>query len=797
MTLRLVATAAIPVPAAAEGHGGGGHAAASAPGTPKQGPGIRRLPGAPLDSVRRSQSRQLFLHSVMFSLAGPVAALSFSVATGGLHRPTVALANAALLLVYALIGCSAFAWRKQPNDALFLRRGLILYVCLGVSWGGLLNALALGAAPSQYAAVVALTTASLATVMLSTPLTVSLGYCLPLAALGVIPVCIVDPADRALAVFAYAVFVCFVIAATLFSNRTLKELWAARVVMQREHRTISLFLREYEESGSDWVWETDPDGVLVSAGSRLYETSRIGREHVVGLAFASLFEPGSTGAGLDATLADYIARRTPFRNLEAVAHWGGRSVWLSLTGHPTFDADGRFRGFLGIGADVTSAKVAAARIQFLAEHDDLTGLWNRRMFLARFETSLVEGADLALLVLDLDGFKSINDLYGHGVGDVLLDVVGTRILGRLRAGDIAGRTGGDEFAILLRTRGPADALAFAAAMIDIVGAPCAANGIEITPGVSIGIALAPLQGTDTKNLFARADLALYESKRRGKRVAHLFTDAMEQDHMARLEKSADIAGAIERGEMFVEYQPIFELASGSVVAAEALVRWQHPRLGRLNAGDFIPLIEGSRDIERLGEFVLREACSTARAWPALVGINVNLSPQQLRSGDFADIVKSALDWSGLRPRRLSFEITETAFVDRSAKILSQIERIRLIGVGVVLDDFGTGYSSLSYLQYIDVDGIKLDAMFTRNLGREDDEFSARRVAAIIRTIVRLAGDLNLFLVAEGIEREAQVDWLRNNGIPFAQGFLLGRPERDLAFGEAMLTEAAGSATVTG
>jgi EAL domain-containing protein (putative c-di-GMP-specific phosphodiesterase class I) len=278
-------------------------------------------------------------------------------------------------------------------------------------------------------------------------------------------------------------------------------------------------------------------------------------------------------------------------------------------------------------------------------------------------------------------------------------------------------------------------------------------------------------------LIRRADLALYRAKERGKKAACLFEAEFEHEHLGRIRLQAELASALDEEQLFLHYQPIVDVRSEDIVSVEALVRWRHPTRGVLAAGVFMPSVEASDLMERLGEYVLRLACNTAAGWQNPVPVAVNLSPKQLRSGRFVTLLKTCLMESGLPPSRLALEVTETVFLVSADRTLGQLKAIRDLGVRIVLDDFGTGYSSLTYLRGFDVDGIKIDASFTRDLP------GSQKVAAIVRTIGRLASDMNIYVVAEGVETIEQLKWLRGNGIAFAQGYLLGRPGEDTLFSE--------------
>jgi diguanylate cyclase (GGDEF)-like protein len=426
-------------------------------------------------------------------------------------------------------------------------------------------------------------------------------------------------------------------------------------------------------------------------------------------------------------------------------------------------------GFRGIGRDVTERYEADLKLAYLAKHDGLTGLLNRKAFVGRVAKACEEGHRFVLASIDLDDFKKTNDTYGHHFGDDLLETVAKRIRSALRPSDAGGRLGGDEFAVLIADVDFESGVSGATRLSELIAERLVLHGHSVTPSTSIGVAALEDTADDASRLFFKADLALYRAKADGKGAVRCFTRDLEDEYNARLVQEGELAAAIDNGEITVVYQPIADLFTGQILCLEALARWHHPHRGQVSPATFIPVAETSGLIDRLGESILRESLKRAAQWPSTVQVNVNLSPQQLVSGLFPKVLANILQETGLSPSRVGIEITENIFVDFSDNVLEQLSAIKAQGVRLVLDDFGTGYSSLSYLQMIDVDGLKIDASFLRQL-------PDRKVEAIIRTVTRLTADLNIHLVAEGVESVMQLRWLRDNGVHFGQGFLLGRPK---------------------
>lgn len=421
--------------------------------------------------------------------------------------------------------------------------------------------------------------------------------------------------------------------------------------------------------------------------------------------------------------------------------------------------------------DITERKRAEARVAYMAHHDTLTGLPNRVLLRLSMKDMLQRMQKVvATLCIDLDDFKGVNDTLGHPCGDALLQNVAERIRSVLRQGDVAARLGGDEFAVLLFDVGKPEAVsALAEQLIGAISEPYDINGQQVLIGASIGIALAPGDGNDVDSLLKNADLALYRAKEDGKGAYRYFEPEMDARLQARRRLEMDLRKALAAKELQVYYQPLVSLATGHVTGFEALVRWPHRERGFVAPSEFIPVAEESGLIVALGAYVLRQACSDAASWPLHVKLAVNLSPLQFRVGDVFDTVRDALDRSGLAPERLELEITETLMLEKSDQVLATLHALRAIGVGISMDDFGTGYSSLSYLRSFPFDKIKIDQSFVRDLGGNRDS------QAIVRAILSLGASLSITITAEGIETEAELAYLRNEGCNEGQGFLFGQP----------------------
>ena len=711
------------------------------------------------------------------------------------------LAYGWIVLSYLGWGAAAIDWLRFHRNDRFIAISSYLVIGLGAAWGLLINLFSMAATPDQKGLLIGLIMALVSTPMLGVPAGVGLAFWFPIAVFCSLAMLYTLQPLHAVAAIFFVAFLAFSLAGLLFLNKIILERSIGRINLQHQHKALGIFLREYEQNASDWLWETDTHDRLHNITARMAQVFGRERNALEGLSIERLVKapagrsgPGSSANLLpdgDHALSVALQRKVAFRDLLMMLETAQGDRWLSLTGHPVFDDYSGFCGFRGVGADITDAKQSQDRIELLAGHDGLTGLANRQSFLDRCEqacrdaivpatvpagvpsgaaVAMVPDPRFALLLIDIDRFKSINDDYGHAAGDMVLVTIADRLREAIRPVDLAARLGGDEFAVLLR-------ISFAEAVAEVTERLLQAlrtrisfSGILIQPSASIGIALFPHHTAKVAKLMKHADLALYEAKHQGRNRCCFFEDGMDEAYDGRLRLQADLGLALERRELFVAYQPIFDIHGGRIVSAEALVRWRHAIRGIVPAADFIPLAEETGLIDSIGAFVLREACRAAMAWDMTVPVVVNLSLRQLKSNHFLETLRACLEETALPPARLGLEITETVFMALGERTIRQIDAIRGLGVRVIMDDFGTGYSSLTYLRTLDFDGLKIDAAFTRDLP------DSRKVVAIVRTIVRLASELGMSLIAEGVESREQLVWLRANGVNLAQGFLLAKPQ---------------------
>jgi diguanylate cyclase (GGDEF)-like protein/PAS domain S-box-containing protein len=492
------------------------------------------------------------------------------------------------------------------------------------------------------------------------------------------------------------------------------------------------------------------------------------RDAIVGKTARELFSKASA----DIIAADdQRALQSPDGLFLDVTAWqtpaaGQRFITSRRIGIP--DQAGETRYLINVVDDVTERRRADEKIAHLAHYDALTDLPNRVLFREQIERELrkaVKGEKFALLYIDIDEFKSINDSLGHHVGDELLKTIAARIKSCIKPTDLIARLGGDEFAVIQTAVGSsADTLEFVTRVHEAIRQPCQCLGHHLSTDASIGIALAPQDGTDLDQLIKNADLAMYAAKAEGRRTHRFFDPAMDARAKARLTMEQDLRQAMVDGGFEIHYQPLLDLGSNEVTGCEALLRWRHPERGMVSPAEFIPLAEDTGLINELGDWVLQTACAEAATWPHHIRLAVNVSPIQLKNQTLALRIAGALAASGLTPSRLEIEITEAVLIHDDETALVILHQLRAIGVRIALDDFGTGFSSLSYLKRFPFDKIKIDRCFVSDIEVDGS-------AAIVQAVVNIAAARNMTTTAEGVETEQQREILRKLGCTEMQGYL--------------------------
>ncbi|AVR96283.1 bifunctional diguanylate cyclase/phosphodiesterase [Pseudoduganella armeniaca] len=546
-----------------------------------------------------------------------------------------------------------------------------------------------------------------------------------------------------------------------------------RALQESEHRFKRLLALS-----SDWYWEQDVNFCFTSITNGFFEKGRLDRADFIGHPRWHHHPEMLETAWGRAHMARLEAR-LPFSDLEyPITGKDGVTRWFTTNGEPVYDAHGEFRGYRGTGAEITERKLAEQRIQHIAHHDALTGLPNRVLLQDRLTQAVAyanrSGHALWVLLIDLDRFKFVNDTLGHKAGDQLLKTIAARLQSSVRESDTVARLSGDEFVAIL-SEYPEQSLS-----PDVVGRimralaqPVDLEGKEFIVTCSIGVAVYEGDGVPSKHLIEQADIAMYSAKKLGRNCYQFFEDSMNEEAQERLRIESALRNALVRQEFVLHYQPQLDLATGAIVGVEALLRWQHPELGMVAPQRFIGLAEETGLIVPIGAWVMRTACAQAQAWRAAglppLRMAVNLSARQFAQPDLVQSIAAVLAETGLPPACLELELTESLFVDDVARAVALLHELKNLGVALSIDDFGTGYSSLSYLRTFPIDVLKIDRTFVGQIDGDSDQ------AAIVVSIIALAHNLQLKVIAEGVETAEQLAFLRAHECDQVQGYYFSRP----------------------
>lgn len=544
---------------------------------------------------------------------------------------------------------------------------------------------------------------------------------------------------------------------------------------------VSLLLREFEENQADWLWQIDTNRMVRGASPRF--AFALGRpvEEVEGKPFVELisgeaWETGQFPPSLH-DLAERLKRRESFSNLLVKVAIGREHRWWELSGTPMLDDNGAYLGIRGVGSDVTEQRESSEKIAYLARYDTLTGLPNRLMLTEALGDALRYAEQwrtrCAFLMIDLDRFKAVNDSLGHLVGDKLLAQVSARLKALMGENELCGRLGGDEFAIVIRDASERGCIERVAKnVIARLSQPYEVDHHTLYVGASVGSAIGPRDGKTVEELMRNADLALYRAKDDGGNEHRNYEPLLHANAEERRQLEFALRRALERRELELNYQPVVDANSETVVSFEALVRWNSADHGPVSPGKFVPIAEDTRLIVPIGTWVMEQACREATRWPEHVRVAVNVSPEQLFEPDFATTVVRALTASGLDARRLELEVTESIFLRDASVARASLEQVMALGCTVALDDFGTGYSSLGYLRKIKFSTIKVDRSFVQGAAQDSKES-----LAIIRAVVAMAESLEMSTTAEGVESAEEAEMIRRLGCTKIQGYYFGRPMR--------------------
>jgi len=534
-----------------------------------------------------------------------------------------------------------------------------------------------------------------------------------------------------------------------------------------QSESASLLLQEYEQRGVGWLWSVDSENRVTYISSRM--SALLGRPgaHLLGHSLPALL-------GGHAELGRVLLDKQPFNSLEMELKTPRGPRWISIAGDPILDTAGRFEGFRGVGSDVTEIRQTQERLTHLANVDVLSGLPNRgrvRQLLGdSLRTATAGNCPCAIMFLDLDGFKPVNDTFGHPKGDAVLRAVAKRLVDEVASDGHVGRMGGDEFAIVIsdgQSRKKVEQLADR--IIAAIKEPYLIDQTEIRIGVSIGCAFGPIDGATVDDLILKADLALYQAKDAGRGCARYFSSELQSEQDDRVRLESDLRSAVASGQFHLAYQPLINAKTQKLVGFEALIRWNHPQRGLVPPAVFIPVAEESGLMPTIGEWVIYEACKAAASWPEPITVALNISPKQISSPALPNIVSDALARFKLPGNRIELEVTEGVFLGDNGSTLDVLKRLRALGVGIALDDFGTGYSSIGYLNKAVFHKLKIDGSFVREAGSRPEN------VAIIQSIVQLAKSFRMNVTAEGVETAEDFERMRDLGCDTIQGYLFGKP----------------------
>ncbi|HEX8786728.1 MAG TPA: EAL domain-containing protein, partial [Telluria sp.] len=561
-------------------------------------------------------------------------------------------------------------------------------------------------------------------------------------------------------------------------NQRLVDDVIARKRTERALQESEQRFRQLVAMSSDWYWEQDAEFRFVAMTGDFPEKSGVAVDRLLGKTrwemVPGLFE---TEAGREHTAA--VLAHEPFKNLEyRMLDDGGDERWFCVSGQPMFDENGVFTGYRGTGSDITARKMTEQRVHHVAQHDVLTGLPNRSLLQDRLGQAVAyanrSGYPVWVMLIDLDRFKFVNDSMGHKAGDVLLMTIAARLRSSLRDTDTVARLSGDEFVVILSEHAEEPLHAdIVQRVMDSVARPVMLGTKEFFVTCSIGVAAYPSDGTPADSLIEHADIAMYRAKKLGRNNFQFYTPAMNEESLERVRIESALRNALERNEFVLHYQPQVDLKTGQIVGMEALIRWKHPELGMVPPSRFVGVAEDTGLIVPIGAWVMRTACAQNKAWQEAglgrLRVAVNLSARQFSATDLVPGIEQVLADTDLDPACLELELTESLFMSDVTPAVELLHRMKALGVKLSIDDFGTGYSSFSYLSRFPIDVLKIDRSFVNDITHDAND------AAIVASIIALAHNLRLAVIAEGVETAEQLDYLRHQGCDEMQGYYFSRP----------------------
>jgi diguanylate cyclase (GGDEF)-like protein len=714
----------------------------------------------------------------MMSLAGSIIIYTYFFSFRPDQRDwPLTLGAFSVLLMYVLLARACQKWLAVPDkDAFYvqsMRRIIGLQVALGISWSVLMISAVRVADDDQRRMIYALAIALISTTMVSGPARYSFSFWVPVT-IGAFITMWADPGHFYLPILIALVCYTLLSAFSIFSmNEKLFEREKNLFEIERHSETIELLLQDFQDGSGSFLWETNAE-LVITEFSGSHEAFGAARLSPLGTPFIcfikTLVAQGRDGESAEtdpgvSLIARHCKESMAFKEVILRQEAAGQTLWWAVSGKPLFDAAGRITGFRGLWSDVTDREEYKNALKFAADRDYLTKLYNRSAFNDILLSSCQGGKNVtaSLICIDLDHFKRVNDNFGHSIGDNLLIAVSKRLYLCIRAEDHVFRLGGDEFAILLCNGGRGQAAGVARRVIEQISRPFVISGVRLQIGASIGIALMPAEAADPDTWHRHADTALYHSKANGKCTYSFFEEGAEDPFSSR-KIALQMDESVALDQLFLVFQPIVDLRTRRIVAAEALLRWRHPVFGIVQPQDFVPILEKSGQIARVGAFVIEQATRVAARLRPDIIVSINISPLQLADIDLPRKLLSALDAAGLAAGRIELEITESSLLEKDLQKLEVLRQIRTLGCGIALDDFGTGYASLLLLEQFPFSKIKIDGSFVREPG--DD---ARR-HLILTSIIKLANDLGICVAAEGIEAEKQARTVFELGCQLGQGF---------------------------
>jgi diguanylate cyclase (GGDEF)-like protein len=633
-------------------------------------------------------------------------------------------------------------------------------ICLGVLWGiSVAGMFRWGTTDQQvFAGVIGAGMMSAGAISYRTSQRAALGYVLAFTPGSAVALA---TAGNIATYSALGLLLCFLGVLAINIRHTAKRFAASslrELDLKNSRNTIRLLLHDHTEQGADWLVSIDRNGFIVDPSKHFAAAAQRPVETLANMRALDLLNDDESAAELRV----HVRNASPVRNHIVSLTIAGEQRWWSVSGRMLREGRTAFRF---VCTDITAQRRAEEKVSYMAHYDGLTDLPNRFLFNERLYRALRRDGRAALLFMDLDHFKAVNDTLGHAFGDKLLQVSARRIEEVIGKRAMLARLGGDEFAILLTGNRINDAGKVAAKVVRAMEQSISLDDHDVVVGVTIGIAIAPTDGDDVESLMRNADLALYAAKGMGRNRFVRFEPGMDEAAKERRLLEMDLRSALGKKEMCLHYQPLVDTGSGEITGYEALVRWVHPTRGIVMPSNFIPIAEDTGLIVQLGEWVIRQALDDLRRWPEHLGVSINLSPAQMRSPGLIGTVVNAIAQTRVDPARICIEITETVLMQDSKANIETLHKLREIGVQIALDDFGTGYSSLNYLRSFPFSKIKIDRCFVDEIDSRED------CRAIIRSVVGLANSLGMTTTAEGVERIEQVEQLRQEGCGEVQGFL--------------------------